>query len=134
MINIRRCSIKDDVEILGHVFHGIKDISKHVEMSLYINFSHGKADVCEPEMSCDVHVGEIWMPYPCFDSDDYMNESRSYQNFIFRRSPITQDEMRKFSKLPSKGNACKLDENVPAEMLPMVYYYGDGDTMLVETM
>lgn len=33
-VSIQQCSIYDDVEILGHVFHGLEDIDKHVEMCL----------------------------------------------------------------------------------------------------
>lgn len=35
---VREVSIVDDVEILGHVFHGLQDIEKHVEMSLYKSY------------------------------------------------------------------------------------------------
>lgn len=129
---IRRCSITDDIEILGHVFHGLKDIQTHVEMSLYKSYSRGEANARDPKQRCDVHVGEMWMPYPCFDSSDFANESRDYQNFIFRGRPITQEDMKKLSELPSLGNECRITENVPTEMLPMVYYVGDGDVMLVK--
>lgn len=128
---IRKCSIKDDVEVLGHVFHGLQDIKHHVEMSLYRNYTRGEADKCEPELKCDVHVGEMWMPYPCFDSEDFFNENRTYQNYIFRRNPITQDDMRKLSELPSGCNECRISENMPVEMLPMIFYVGDGETMIL---
>lgn len=130
-ISIRKYSIKDDVEILGHVFHGLQDVKEHVEMSLYRSYSHGQADKREPELRCNVHVGEMWMPYPCFDFEDSLYENRTYQNFIFRSRPITQDDMRKLSELPSGGNQCRISDNVPSEMLPMIYYVGDGDTMIV---
>ena len=128
---IKRYAITDDVEILGHVFHGLQDIKAHVEMALYRDYSRGKADIREPKLKCDVHVGEMWMPYPCFDFEDFMNESRTYQNYIFRPHPITQDDMRRLSELPSKGNECRISENMPSDMMPMVYYVGDGETMLV---
>ncbi len=128
---IRRCAITDDIIILGHVFHGLEDIKKHVEMSLYKSWSRGAANERKPESECDVHVGEMWMPYPCFDSEDFANENRSYQNLIFRQRPITQDDMRNLSELPAKGNECRIAENVPVDMLPMVYYVGDGDTLLL---
>lgn len=130
---IRKVSISDDIEILGHVFHGLQDIEKHVEMSLYKSYSHRQADARKPEAKCDVHVGEMWMPYPCFDSEDFANENRSYQNFVFREHPINQDDMRVMSELPSKGNECRISENMPAEVLPIVFYVGDGDSMLVAT-
>ena len=104
-----------------------------VEMSLYKSYSHRQADARKPEAKCDVHVGEMWMPYPCFDSEDFAIENRSYQNFVFREHPINQDDMRVMSELPSKGNECRISENMPAEVLPIVFYVGDGDSMLVAT-
>ena len=130
---IRRCSIMEDVEILGHVFHGLADIKKHVEMSLYRRFSGREATPQEPESRCNVHVGELWVPYPCFDFEDFVNENRTYQNYIFRRRPITQDDMKKLSDLPGKCNECRVTKDAPEEMLPMVYYVGDGYEMLVAT-
>lgn len=124
-------SIKDDIEILGHVFHGLQDIKEHVEMSLYRHISRGMASIVEPLKQCEVHVGEMWSPYPCFDSEDYLYENRTYQNYIFRSRPITQDDMKKLSELPSSCNECRVSEIVPEDMRPMVYYVGDGDTLLV---
>ncbi len=57
-------SIYEDIEILGHVFHGLRDVRAHVEMSLYIDYSHGPADTVQPWKTGPVHVGEMWMPYP----------------------------------------------------------------------
>ena len=128
---VQKLSIKEDVEILGHVFHGLQDIKDHVEMSQYIGNSRDTANSCEPKSRCEVHVGELWASYPCFDSEDFMYEDRTYQNYIFRSRPITQDDMGQLSALSSRGNYCRLSENVPSEMLPMVYYVGDGDTMIV---
>ena len=130
---IQKVSIKDDVEILGHIFHGLKDIQEHVEMSLYRSSSRGQADAREPQACCDIHVGEMWVPYPCFDAEDFANENRTYQNYILRKRPITQDDMKALSELPSKGNGCRISECMPAEVLPLVYYAGDGDNMLVAT-
>ena len=132
-MTIQKVSINDDVEILGHVFHGLKDIQEHVEMSLYRGYSRGRADVRKARASCNIHVGEMWRPYPCFDAEDYANENRTYQNYILRERPITQGDMKALSKLPSKGNECRISECMPAEMLPLVYYVGDGDTMMVAT-
>jgi hypothetical protein len=115
------------------VFHGLKDIKKHVEMSLYRDYSRGEARPKEPELSCSVHVGEQWTPYPCFDFEDFVNENRTYQNYIFRLRPITQEDMKKLSDLPGRSNVCKVTEDVPTDMLPMVYYDGDGGSMLVAT-
>ena len=82
-----------------------------------------------------VHVGELWMSYPCFDSSDFLYENlyenRTYQNYILRERPITFEDMERLRKLPSGMNAQRLSPSVPEDMLPMVYYVGDGDTMMV---
>lgn len=124
------CSIHDDVEILGKVFHGLQDISAHVEMSQAVG-SSCKPSVREPKKTGRVHVGELWMSYPCFDSSDYLYENRTYQNYILRERPITFEDMERLRKLPSGMNAQRLSPSVPEDMLPMVYYVGDGDTMIV---
>lgn len=131
MIDIFICNISDDVTILGHVFHGLDDIKKHVEMSLYKNWSRGEARVQKSEKTCDVHVGEMWMPYPCFDWEDSINENRTYQNYVIRQRPITQEDMRRLSELPSHSNEQRIWDDVPEDMLPLVFYCGDGQKMLV---
>ncbi len=128
---IYECSIHDDVEILGHVFHGLSDIATHVEMSLYRDYSHGKANSVTPGKKCDVHVGELWTPYPCFDSYDSYNENRSYSNYVFRNHSIQQSDMRQMSELPYSINYCRATEDTPDDMRPIVYYRGDGNTMVV---
>ena len=131
MIDIRTYHIQDIVIILDHVFHGLDDIKAHVEMSLYKDWSRGEARVQEPEKSCKVHVGEMWMPYPCFDWEDSMYEDRTYQNYVLRRRPITQEDMRQLSELPSHGNELRISNDIPEDMLPMVYYCGEGNDMIV---
>lgn len=128
---IQRVPIDGDVEILGHVFHGLEDIKEYVEMSLYKSYDRGKAGEWEPKKKCEVHVGEMWMPYPCFDFEDSVNENRSYSNFIFRRRPLTQDDMRRLSELPSARTECRITDDVPQDMLPLLYYFGEGNEMLL---
>ena len=41
--------ITDDVTILGHVFHGLEDIMRYVEMSLYRSYQYGHISNKEPE-------------------------------------------------------------------------------------
>lgn len=117
---IRQCSIYDDVEILGHVFHGLEDIDEHVEM--WLGSYSDKAMKEEPKKSCKVHVGAMLVRYPCFDADDYAYEHRAYWNYVFRDRPISQSDMRQLSKLTCGPNECRIRENMPSGMLPMVYY------------
>lgn len=129
-VTVQRLPIDADVEILGHVFHGLEDIRQYVEMSLYKSYDKGAASEWEPKKKCEIHVGEMWMPYPCFDSEDFANENRSFINFIFRSRPLTQDDMRQLSELPSSGSQCRVTDHVPQDMLPLLYYCGEGNEML----
>lgn len=131
---VREVCIDEDVEILGHVFHGLRDIEAHVEAHLYGGIEHGKITLRTPKEVCKVHVGELWEPYPCFDIYDYANENRSYQNFIFRKRRISTGDMKKLSNAPTGADACKVSEQMPADIVPAVYYFGSGDTMLVATL
>ena len=126
---INSYSIYDDIEILGHVFHGLRDVRTHVEMSLYKDYSQGPADAKQPRKTGPVHVGEMWMPYPCFDDADFANENRSYRNYIFRDRPITQADMEALSDLPTHGNEYRFASAMPADTLPILYYQGDGNKM-----
>ena len=130
---VRLAKIDEDVELLGHVFHGLQDIEAHVELSLYKDISRGTASVRKPEAVCEVHVGEQWYPYPCFDAEDFANEDRTYRNYIFRREPLTQADMQALSDFPAQNNYCRIQQEMHADMLPMVYYCGDGPTMVVAT-
>lgn len=134
-LDIQVYSIEEDVEILGHIFHGLDDIKAYVEMTLYENDrSKESARHGSPEKCGDVHVGEVRMSYPCFDSSDYDCENRSYQNYIVRKETISADELWKVKILPTSGNFKKINEQMPLDVLPMVYYSGEGGAMLVATL
>lgn len=131
MIEVKRVHINDDVVILGHLFHGIDDLLSHVTMSLYMDWSRGPARSYEMRVPCSIRVGELWRPYPTFDSYDSMYENRSFKNFIIRDREITQEDMKRLSDLPSDTNESRITKDIPEDMLPIVYYSGDGDFMLV---
>lgn len=67
-----------------------------------------------------------------FDSSVW-GDDRTYQNYIIRDHPIGNVEMIRFHDLPSGSNAIRVYEHIPTSMLPMVYYSGDGNYMLVAT-
>ncbi|MBR1520699.1 MAG: hypothetical protein IJ635_05620 [Bacteroidaceae bacterium] len=131
---VREYPITADVKLLGHVFHGLEDIKQYVEMSLYKSaLLRDDASVLKPKQQCEVHVGEQWHPYPCFDSSDAMYENRTYQSYIFKKRPLTQEDMRQLGDLPTGNNYDPLVKDVPTDLLPIVYYVGDGDVMKVAT-
>lgn len=133
-LDIQVYSIKEDVEILGHTFHGLEDIMAYREMSLCERYmSKSRASSVSPRKRGDIHVGEVWESYPCFDSSDYATETRSYQNYLIRRKSITNDDMQNVKNLPTSGCLEKINEQMPLNVLPIVYYSGDGGFMLVAT-
>lgn len=127
-------SVFEDVQILGHTFCGLNDIVAHEEMMLNERSdSKDRAYSRTPQKRSNVHVGEVWASYPCFDAEDYANENRTYQNYIVRERPITNEDLQKLKALPSRGNYERINEKLPVSMLPMVYYQGDGCYMLIAT-
>ena len=117
--DIQLRSIHDDFTLLGHTFHGLED------MESYMRPKEGENQ--------EVFVSCITESYPCFDSSDFLYENRFFRNYIVRKHPIGEEEEERLEKLPSWDNYNKVTEQIPSDMLPVVYYKGDGDFMLVAT-
>lgn len=133
-LDIQVYAITEDVEILGHTFHGLEDIMAYREMSLCERYmSKDPATCVTPRKRGNIHVGEVWQSFPCFDSSDYDTENRSYQNYLVRNRPITHADMQKIRNLPTVGCLEKINERMPVDALPLVYYHGNGGFMLVAT-
>lgn len=132
--DIQCYGINDTVTILGRKFKGLKDISSHRCIAGYCN---GRGVDCyvpkDANTYKDVDIGELYESYPTFDIYDSC-DGRTYQNYIFRRSPVTSDNMTEADKMIASGcNFCMVHEEIPVELLPILYYRGDGDTMLLAT-
>lgn len=131
--DIQCYNIKDKVTILGHTFNGLKDIQKHVELYGYEGYN---GLVCWPPTETksygDVHIGHFYKGYPVFDCYD-LSDERTYQNYIFRPAPITEDDVKDAFETFHGFNFCMVHENIPEEMLPILYYSGDGNYMLLAT-
>ncbi len=129
--DIQCYNIRDCVKILGHTFYGLNDILAHVEM-------FGRTGVMGIDCSClsevtpynDVHIGQLYERYPVFDSFD-LSDGRTYQNYIFRSEAIVEDDIRAMTRLAYKSNYRMVHEDVPESLLPMLYYEGDGNYMLL---
>lgn len=131
--DVRCYNVRDKVTILGHSFNGLKDIMKHCEMTC----REGMSDTIDCSLrDCEVlegvHIGEFYMPYPIFDSSDW-GDNRSYRNYIFRRNAIDEADMRAALAVSHNMNFCMVHEDIPHELLPILYYCGDGDYMLLAT-
>jgi hypothetical protein len=138
-IILRECSIHDKVEILGHVFHGLKEIKSAIEISaspfLGDEINTEFVDEMTPDIPIQgVHVAEIWQSYPCFDFEDRMNEHRTYQNYFFSTKPFSLERLSEiYKKCHEESNFALVNENMPIDIAPAVYYVGDYSDMVVAT-
>ena len=130
--DIQMYHIEDDITILGHIFHGLKSVRQHCEMTA----SMGSQLYCFPTKEHipleNIHVGIIDKSYPKFDSYDY-SDTRCYENYIFAHEPITEQLVQKYTKIGVESNYCMVHENIPTELLPILYYVGDGPYMVLAT-
>jgi hypothetical protein len=139
-IALRECSIHGKIEIHGHVFQGLKEIKSAVEISTSpffgneINMEYVRE--VEPKVPIKgVHVAEIWKSYPCFDFEDRMNENRTYQNYFFSTKPFTPERLSEiYRKCNEKSNFALINEDMPTDIAPAVYYIGDYSSMVVATI
>lgn len=131
--DIQCYNIRDEITILGHKFDGLEDIIKHREF-IGKEFYRGFECFTPQEVSIysDIHIGELYENYPIFDSYD-LGDDRTYQNYIFRKSEITEQEMKAAFNISHRGNFCMVHEQIPSHLLPILYYSGDGKYMLLAT-
>lgn len=113
---ITRQPCNKDIEILGHVYHGIQDIRNQ----------------CQRDSGALVILQNSEL-FPCFDIDDYATETRFFRNFLFCKS--NEEAARKgyiFRKGEIRGvNYCLIGEDMPEEMLPMVYYEDESKEVMI---
>ena len=128
-IDVTRIGIHDDFMYAGKVFHGLKELQE-------VSFEdYNKKD----KMKGSPYVVIVEHLYPCFDSEDYANENRYYQNFYLTTDKAKAERiceetetLYRFSTKPvlypilepmfSMG---KIEER----HLPYIYYHGEGDEL-----
>lgn len=129
---MREVSTTSKVEILGHVFDGLADIKRSVE--IYCRFGCHSWNK-DPKSTIEgIHVVCVYEPYPCFDSEDYANEDRDYSNYFFSVIPFTMQQIEQLSKFPRRYNVRIVTDAMPVWAVPAVYYSGEGDTMILATL
>lgn len=131
--DIQCYNIKDKITVLGHTFDGLEDVIKHREL-IGKEFMRG-FDCFAPQnvnVYSDIHIGELYENYPIFDSYD-LGDDRTYQNYIFRKDKISRQDMETAFAVYHKGNFCMVHEQIPINLLPLLYYNGDGNYMLLAT-
>lgn len=132
-IEITTIGIKTSFRYAGKVFHGLEDL-KNTSCYFYTN---------EKLENGSPYVVIVDKLYPCFDSEDYANEDRFYQNYylttdrekaerICRETSVSFDrecrergEKRLYPLLEPRFCISKIEEH----HLPYIYYHGEGSTM-----
>jgi hypothetical protein len=125
--------IKDVVTILGHEFRGWQDVRDHVDLMGTIRRGEFDAFSVKPKTTVGgMHVGCLYASYPVFDSYD-LSDDRTYDNYLIRNRPITEAELAELAKVSYSYNYNRVNESLPRHLLPVLYYSGEGDCMLLAT-
>lgn len=131
--DIQCYNIKDKITVLDHTFDGLEDVIKHIEL---IGKEFMRGFDCFPPQNInvysDIHIGELYESYPIFDSYD-LGDDRTYQNYIFKKDKISRQDMETAFSVCHQGDFCMVHEQIPTSLLPILYYKGDGNYMLLAT-
>lgn len=131
--DIQCYNINDKFTILGHTFNGLEDVIMH--RKIFSRKQIGSFDcysASDKDSYSDICIGELYDSYPIFDSYDSA-DNRTYQNYIFRKEIITVQDMMMVSEITDYSNYCLVHEHIPSDLLPILYYKGDGNYMLLAT-
>ena len=105
--DIQCYNVNDQITIMGHTFDGLKDIKSHVGIS-----AQHKDNVLECNSDSDCRC----------------------QNFIFKNRRITSHDFESLcGNNPRGSNFCMVHEFIPEDFLPILYYWGVGNYMLLAT-
>lgn len=132
-----QCYPRDaQLKIYGCLFNGLSDVESQIEMSASDKYRWDETEVYSNREyklnSSGLHVGQLWMSYPTFDSYD-ASDGRSYDNYIIRKNPITAGDMKQLSEVRRGSNACRVHESIDPTLLPIIYHDGDDKYILVAT-
>ena len=129
--DIQCYNIKDKITILGHEFHGLEDVMAHRTAYGRIGYSDLSICTCIPKSrKSGLYVSEFYARYPIFDSYD-IGDDRTYQNYIFTNEPINEETLKEIAEIRHNNNYCMVHEDIPEHLLPILYYSGDGDYMIL---
>lgn len=124
--------IRDKFTVLGHTFHELKDLECHCSVKgklSYGNF-HVWRDKCQSLEN--IHIGKLFQSHMILNSDDW-GDYQAYQNYIFRLQSITDDDMTAAKSVATNPHFSMISEKIPEHLLPILYYSGDGNYMLLAT-
>jgi hypothetical protein len=129
--DIQCYNIRDTITVLGHEFHGLEDVMAHSSAYGRIGSSDMTLNECTPQKKAlNLYISELYARYPIFDSFD-VGDDRTYQNYVFTHEPVDSARMDEIFKVGHRMNYCMVHENIPDHLLPMLYYCGDGDYMIL---
>ena len=129
--DIQCLSTDDSFSVFGHRFSGLRDVRRSVER--YHRNNGFDFDAKEYDKLDDIHILCDYEPYPIFDSYD-LSDNRDYNNYFFLPCPFTSDEISLIDAMHTYGNNCKISEQLEGvKDMPLLYYKGDGPSMLLVT-
>lgn len=137
-MKIRQLNINATISVDGVTFNGLNDLLANVEATYNVSSEQMTTQHVRNyamrylrHVGTNIHVGLIEERYPCFDSEDSLNETRYYKNFIFRNHKITENDFTEtLSLCPMGMNCCLVTKRMPESMAPLLYYEGEGKLML----
>lgn len=131
--DIQCFNIKDTITVLGYEFRGLEDVIAHRTAYAHIGHSDLSISSCVPKkQKSGLYVSEFYASYPIFDSYD-IGDDRTYQNYVFTNAPISGEKVKEIAEVRHNYNYCMVHERIPDHLLPILYYCGDGDYMILAT-
>lgn len=129
--DIQCYNIKDTITVLGHEFYGLEDVMAHSSAYGRIGCSDMTLNECNPQKKVpNLYIAELYARYPIFDSYD-VGDDRTYQNYVFTNEPIDDEKLKEIAEKRHNYDYCMVHENIPEHLLPILYYRGDGDYMIL---
>lgn len=116
-MDLRRIPWGCTLSIGGVVFEGIEAL---------MDYWRNQTDDSQP------YIIDRSRLFPCFDAEDYATERRFYRNFLICHSKQEAEEKaQRIEQLPGRTNFCLVNNNLPADLRPMVYYEDESTSMIL---
>lgn len=129
--DIQCLSVDDEFSVLGHEFKGLDEVRSSVEI-------HQRSErYCLKTNNYiilnGIHIACNYEPYPTFDSFDSADD-REYCNYFFLSRRFNRSDLKMIDSMKTYGNNNKVSEYMECvSEMPVLYYEGDGSSMLLVT-
>lgn len=128
--DIQCLSVRDTFRVLGQTFQGLDDVRGRIDWFKWDD-SEPRPSKSRQSRADSLQILCNYEPYPIFDSSDW-GDDRIYSNFFFQNRPFSAADFREVDGIDAKTNFCKAHDDLPhVEERPLLYYPGDGPTMLL---